>query len=94
MSFLKELAHRIRLKTADPQSFHHLCQTISATIQRFNSVAILGSINNQSFVQKFSFPLLCPLDMFCLFALVIIIIISKYKKLYIFFLIFNDRISM
>ena len=51
MSFLKELAHRIRLKTADPQSFHHLCQTISVTIQRFNSVAILGSINNQSFVQ-------------------------------------------
>ena len=46
MSFLKELAHRIQLKTADPQSFHHLCQTISVTIQRFNSVAILGSTVN------------------------------------------------
>ena len=32
MSFLKELAHHIQLKTADPQSFHHLCQTISVTI--------------------------------------------------------------
>ena len=31
MSFLKELAHCIRLKTADPQSI--LCQTISVTIQ-------------------------------------------------------------
>ena len=51
MSFLKELAHRIRLKTADPQSFHHLCQTISVTIQKIKSVAILGSLNNQSFVQ-------------------------------------------
>ena len=50
MSFLKELAHRIRLKSADPQSFFHLCQTISVTIQRFNSVAILGSIVNDHFV--------------------------------------------
>ena len=44
MSFLKELANRIQLKSADPQSFHHLCQKISVTIQRFSSVAILGSI--------------------------------------------------
>ena len=32
MSFLKEVADRIRLKTADPQSFHYLCQSISVTI--------------------------------------------------------------
>ena len=50
MSFLKELSHRIRLKTADPQSFHHLCQSISITIQRFNSVAILGSSVHDLFI--------------------------------------------
>jgi hypothetical protein len=52
MSFLKELAHHIRLKTADPQSFHHLCKTISVTIQRFNSVAILGSAVNDPFIKS------------------------------------------
>ena len=48
MSFLKELVHHIWLKTADPQSFHQ-CQTISATIPRLDSVAILGSIVNDLF---------------------------------------------
>ena len=45
-SFLKELSHRIKLKSVDPQSFHKLCQEISVPIQRFNSVVILGSFDN------------------------------------------------
>ena len=39
MSFLKELGHLIKSRSADCQSFHYLCQRISVTIQRFNAEA-------------------------------------------------------
>jgi hypothetical protein len=43
MRFLKEVGHRIRSMTQDPQSFHYLCQQISVCVQKFNSVCVLGS---------------------------------------------------
>ena len=46
MSFLKELGHLIKDKSSDPQSFHHLCQRLSMTIQKFNAEAILSCSSN------------------------------------------------
>ena len=45
MSFLKELGHLIKSRSADCQSFHYLCQRISVTIQRFNAEAVMSCCN-------------------------------------------------
>ena len=44
MMFLKELGHRIKMKTSDSQSFMYFCQRISISIQRFNAVAVLSHL--------------------------------------------------
>ena len=43
MSFLKELGCLTRIKTRDPTSFQKICQHISVSIQKFNSLCVLGS---------------------------------------------------
>ena len=43
LAFFKEIGHRLRFKTQDPQSFFQLCQRISVCVQKFNCVSILGS---------------------------------------------------
>ena len=48
MSFLKELGHLIGEKSSDLQSFHHLCQRLSMTIQKFNAEAIQSCSSNSN----------------------------------------------
>ena len=47
MSFLKELGHRIRKVTGEPQSFVFLTQRLSVAVQTGNAVSVLGTLGFQ-----------------------------------------------
>ena len=44
LTFLQELGHRLRVKTGEPRSHHHLLQRIALAMQRGNTAAILGTM--------------------------------------------------
>ena len=52
LSFIRELGSRLTAKTGEPQSHHHLKQTIAVAMQRGNAAAVLGTmtdVDNASF---------------------------------------------
>ena len=44
LEFFQDLGRRTKSQTKDVLSYHKLCQRISVTIQRFNTVSILGCL--------------------------------------------------
>ena len=44
LSFLRDLGHRLRSATGEPQSFAYLLQRLSVVIQTGNSASVLGTL--------------------------------------------------
>ena len=47
LSFVKDLGHRLKFATDDPNSLQYLIQRLSVAVQRGNAASVLGSLDRQ-----------------------------------------------